>query len=482
MKPITKSICAILLLALMFSLFPAVPAFAAGQQGWANEGGDWYYYGSDGAPLRDTWQKSAGKWYYFGADGAMLTGWQEIGGARYHFAPGGAMDAACWIQEGGAWYYLDSSGAMLQSSWKKLGGKWYYFDESGAMVSGGAHTIDGKRYLFNADGSMVTGWKQLDGAWYYFSGSGLALTGWQKIGGTWYYMDESGVMQTGWLSEGAARYYLKSSGAMATGWLQDGENWYYFDASGRPCVGWKKINNRWFYFDGEGVMLTGVHYIDGYWYELSMFGGYNRSYSPPASHEYTEEEYAALYQPVLDRYRAFYRDLQEAYSSGNMYTYDVSECCRSSTSVGYTLLDLDGNDIQELLIGTTDYYMETNPILFDVYTISNGIISRVFISWGRNRHYLLDDMRIYNEGSSGAAYNSYVLYSLSGNNLSPIDGVQTTENPSAGPICRYRTTEFKMIQPEELRKSDEEAQALIDGWKSHIIVPQLTTFAYVGMS
>ena len=263
---------------------------------------------------------------------------------------------------------------------------------------------------------------------------------------------------------------------------QDGENWYYFDASGRPCVGWKKINNRWFYFDGEGVMLTGVHYIDGYWYELSMFGGYNRSYSPPASHEYTEEEYAALYQPVLDRYRAFYRDFQEAYSSGNMYTYDVSECCRSSTSVGYTLLDLDGNGIQELLIGTTDYYMETNPILFDVYTISNGILSRVFISWGRNRHYLLDDMRIYNEGSSGAAYNSYVLYSLSGNNLSPIDGVQTTENPSAGPICRYRTTEFKMIQPEELRISDEEAQALIDGWKSHIIVPQLTTFAYVGMS
>lgn len=482
MKPITKSICAILLLALMFSLFPAVPAFAAGQQGWANEGGDWYYYGSDGAPLRDTWQKSAGKWYYFGADGAMLTGWQEVDGARYHFTPGGAMDADCWIQEGGAWYYLDSSGAMLQSTWKKLGGKWYYFDESGAMVSGGAHTIDGKRYLFNADGSMVTGWKQLDGAWYYFSGSGLALTGWQKIGGTWYYMDESGVMQTGWLSDGAARYFLKSSGAMATGWLQDGENWYYFDASGRPCVGWKKINNRWFYFDGEGVMLTGVHYIDGYWYELSMFGGYNRSYSPPASHEYTEEEYAALYQPVLDRYRALYREAQEPYRISNWYDYGASECSSYTKSAGYALLDVDGNGVKELFIGSMDYFSEQTPILFDMYTISNGTVTQVFKNWIRGRYYLLDDMRFLANGSGGASYNYDFIYQLSGTNLYCVDGVQSTYSFDENSIAWYKATEFNTVQPEEMRISTEEADALSDEWHSHIIYPQLTTFAYVGMS
>lgn len=41
--------------------------------GWVEEGGSWYYYGSDGERVSDTWKKSGDHWFWLDEDGEMVT-------------------------------------------------------------------------------------------------------------------------------------------------------------------------------------------------------------------------------------------------------------------------------------------------------------------------------------------------------------------------------------------------------------------------
>jgi len=189
--------------------------------GWKLEGGQWYYYKSNGSKATG-WIKPDSNWYYLYSDGAMAKG---------------------WLKDSGKWYYLKSSGAM-QIDWLKDNGKWYYLQGDGSMVNG-FKLIDGSKYFLDISGAMRIGWFEISGQWYYFNTGGNMLTGWIKPNGSWYYLYSNGVMATGWLQLNENSYYLKSSGVMATGWIEDGSDNYYLNpvtgilAKGIVINGWQ---------------------------------------------------------------------------------------------------------------------------------------------------------------------------------------------------------------------------------------------------
>ena len=175
--------------------------------GWKFEGGEWYYYKSNGTKATG-WIKPDSNWYYLYSDGTMAKGWSKLGSK---------------------WYYLNPSGAM-QIGWLKDSGKWYYLQGDGSMATG-FKLIDGKKYFLDVSGAMRTGWFSISGQWYYFNTSGSMLTGWIKPDGSWYYLYPNGVMATGWLQLNGNWYYLKGSGSMATGWITSGNAYYYLNPS-----------------------------------------------------------------------------------------------------------------------------------------------------------------------------------------------------------------------------------------------------------
>lgn len=77
--------------------------------------------------------------------------------------------------------------------------------------------------------------------------------------------------------------------------------------------------------------------------------------------------------------------------------------------VGYALYDVDGNGVQELIVADIGEEMYGSRIL-NMYTIQEDKPVTIIDGWVRNRYYILNDGRIYNEGSGGSAYNFFVTY------------------------------------------------------------------------
>lgn len=236
--------------------------------GWKLEGGNWYYYKSDGNKATG-WINPDNNWYYLYSDGIMAKG---------------------WINQGGKWYYLKSSGAM-QLDWLQNNGKWYYLQGDGSMTTG-LKLIDGNKYFLDISGAMRTGWYSISGEWYYFNTNGNMLTGWVKPNGSWYYLYSNGVMATNWLNLNGNWYYLKSSGNMATGWIIDGKDQYYLNPSTGIMVKDTVINGWQIDADGKrgnkvpGSTTGKVIVLDA----GHNFGGDDGAYATSNGVTYSERE------------------------------------------------------------------------------------------------------------------------------------------------------------------------------------------------
>lgn len=90
----------------------------------------------------------------------------------------------------------------------------------------------------------------------------------------------------------------------------------------------------------------------------------------------------------------------------------------------YSLIDLDGNGVDELLI------MDNLPerhIIVGLYTIENNEAIHVIDGWSRNAYYLMPDKSIYNIGSGGAAYVVWGYYEYNEGVLGIIERYYTTD-------------------------------------------------------
>ena len=130
--------------------------------GWVKDGGNWYFYYSDGSK-RTGWYYELGNWYYFYGNGQMATAFIDLNGAVYYLNPNsdgnqGAMRVG-WQKINGYWYYFntvsDSFGyeGMMQRGWRNIGGAWYFFYYDGTMA---ANTRVGGYYV-NSSGAWVPG-------------------------------------------------------------------------------------------------------------------------------------------------------------------------------------------------------------------------------------------------------------------------------------------------------------------------------------
>ena len=160
--------------------------------------------------------------------------------------------------------------------------------------------------------------------------------------------------------------------------------------------------------EGDTIAVSNVpQSVNGWGVQATFYNQYGSVSTSPA-YIYVGD-FINLYGSVIEKYRI-------AMNAGdiNPFDYDVSEWIRYYNHVGYALKDLDKNGIPELLIAGIDAKYSQDPVLFEVFTLENNNPVQLLISWGRSRKYLTYDNRIYNEGSSGAAYTNMDFYKVAG--------------------------------------------------------------------
>ena len=153
----------------------------------------------------------------------------------------------------------------------------------------------------------------------------------------------------------------------------------------------------------------------------------------PEVTEAPEVDYGAAYASVLTAYRDA---LAANAGEGDLMGAGLSILCiyageDKPACVGYCFADLDGDGVNELLIGQISGDEFTDKVIFDAYTLVDGAPVQLFQSRERARYYLCSDNTVALEGSSGADSSDSELYAVSGGALAAISGTPD----SASYVC-----------------------------------------------
>ena len=266
-------------LAVPFTLDATVGANEAqAAQGWVQSGSTWYYYNTQGQPVKNAWIGN----YWLGADGKMaVNSW--VDGGKYYVGSNGVWDKNAqkpapkmgWQHNGTAWYYYNTLGQPVKNAW--IGDYWLGADGKMAVNS----WVDGGKYYVGSNGvwdknaqkpeEKKTGWVQSGSTWYYYNTQG------QPVKNAWignYWLGADGKMAVNsWVDGG--KYYVGSNGVWdknaqkpeekKTGWVQSGSTWYYYNTQGQPVKNaW--IGNYWLGADGKMAVNSwvdnGRYYVD----------------------------------------------------------------------------------------------------------------------------------------------------------------------------------------------------------------------------
>ncbi len=123
---------------------------------------------------------------------------------------------------------------------------------------------------------------------------------------------------------------------------------------------------------------------------------------------------------------------------------------KEEKTLGYTVMDIDGNGTEELLFGELGPDITGTPI-YDLYTIADWELVHVLDGWDRNRYYLTPDGGIMRQSSDSAfhyftAYYAYedgelhllrsVIYDWNKNNSEPwfVSYISESDASTAEPI------------------------------------------------
>lgn len=84
------------------------------------------------------------------------SGWyHEDGGERFYNGDTGLPVRNDWLEDAGSWYWFDGAGLMVTNKWYMYNDYWYYLGPNGRMVKG-LKDINGKWYYLGTDGKMAT--------------------------------------------------------------------------------------------------------------------------------------------------------------------------------------------------------------------------------------------------------------------------------------------------------------------------------------
>lgn len=149
---------------------------------------------------------------------------------------------------------------------------------------------------------------------------------------------------------------------------------------------------------------------------------------------------------------------------------------QSLQSVAWAAPDTDGSGTQELLI------LDGDDCILSMYTQDRDAAAAVLESTARSRYYLLEDGRIYYEGSSGAAYTIYAFYRLDGSTLAVQDYYFTEyadeNDPDSWGWYHNTTGESDVSVSERVDESIEGDQtALMEAYRSETASLERNSFA-----
>ncbi len=188
------------------------------------------------------------------------------------------------------------------------------------------------------------------------------------------------------------------------------------------------------------------------------------------------------YESVIERYRTAMASKDEG--SAVSVQYDVSEMILYASHVGYAKRDLDGNGTEELIVAGIGYDIPEEPFLFEIFTLENGTPVSVGRSQARSRLFLMQDNKLYNEGSSGAASSNFSVLQLSGSQLRFLNGLYTTDTLADGspsPYTYYYTTSNQYgdlaLLPGDNGMEEKAANAFLTNWRNSITLPELCLIA-----
>ena len=172
------------------------------------------------------------------------------------------------------YYYYFSNGKPLKGKWKTVGRSKYYFDKNGRAITG-LRRLNGKLYYFSSKGAMFkSSWKTVKNKKYYFGKYGFAVTGLKKIGKSYYLFKKDGSLypNTGIINYNKKKYLL-AKGKVKLGLQHYKGGLYYFTTKGMH-TGWKTIKGTKFYFSpSSGRAYKGRTYtINGKKYRFSSGG------------------------------------------------------------------------------------------------------------------------------------------------------------------------------------------------------------------
>ncbi len=199
------------------------------------------------------------------------------------------------------------------------------------------------------------------------------------------------------------------------------------------------------------------------------------------------EKYAsvlALYHTALKEEWEPGKLAEEGFSPLARYCYgeDVLD------KIGYAFLDLDGDGIEELLIGAIGGDDFIRQQVFELYCMEGGVPKQVFTGMERNRYYLCREGGSYiiiNEGSSSASDGKWSCNVVREGKLFP---VQTIVYDGSGETIIYGDL-ADPEHPEEsasgedavwgsrMEAEEEEAQAVIRAYEEYRIVPEYVPFS-----
>ena len=89
---------------------------------------------------------------------------------------------------------------------------------------------------------------------------------------------------------------------------------------------------------------------------------------------------------------------------------------KEERTLGYAVMDIDGDGTDELLFGEMGSDLTGTPI-YDLYTIVDWELVHVFDGWDRCPYYLTIDGGIMHKGSSGALHSFRAYYAYENNKL-----------------------------------------------------------------
>lgn len=149
------------------------------------------------------------------------------------------------------------------------------------------------------------------------------------------------------------------------------------------------------------------------------------------------------------------------------------------SAIGYTLYDVDGNGIEELIIADTGEGVWDNRIML-MYTMHDDNPVLLIDGWARNMYYLLSDNTIYNEGSGGAAYTVIATYRMAedGISLELIDFYYSGYYGDSEWGWFYNTTGEMTEDESEIIKFEDESTFVdfLDGYFAQVKELELTFF------